>query len=99
MKYRTEVDLLGKVEIDNELYYGIHTHRAIHNFQISCSKINEYPSFIKGLVLTKKACAAANEEIGTIAEEKTKMIMKACDALLHDLPNYLQYFPLDVFQI
>ena len=98
MKFRKEKDLLGELKIAADLYYGVHTQRALQNFQISTSKINEYPIFIKGLIITKKACAAANEKIGTLPEEKTKMIMAACNALLADLPKYLPYFPLDVFQ-
>ncbi|MEO1258642.1 MAG: aspartate ammonia-lyase [Bacteroidota bacterium] len=98
MKLRTEKDLLGELEIAADLYYGIHTQRALENFQISTSKINEFPIFIKGLILTKKACAAANQKIGTIPRQKTEMIMAACDAMLEDLPKYLPYFPLDVFQ-
>ena len=98
MKYRTEEDLLGKLDIDHDLYYGIHTKRALENFKISNSRIYEYPIFIKGLILTKKACAAANKEIGTIPDEKTDMIIAACDELLNNLDNYLGYFPLDVFQ-
>ena len=98
MNYRKEVDLLGSVDIDNELYYGVHTHRALQNFQISNAKISAYPIFIKSLILTKKACALANEEIGTLPEGKTKMITAACDALLDNLTDYLDYFPIDVFQ-
>ena len=98
MKYRTELDLLGELEIDNDQYYGIHTQRALQNFQISNSRICDYSIFIKGLILTKKACAAANEELGTIPKEKTDMIIAACDTLLKDLKSYLKYFPLDVFQ-
>lgn len=96
--YRKEIDLLGEIEIDAELYYGIHTQRAIDNFKISNSYVNEYPIFLKGLILTKKACAAANAEIGTLPKEKTDMIIAACDALVVNLPDYLEYFPLDVFQ-
>lgn len=98
MKHRTEVDLLGNLEIAHDLYYGIHTQRALQNFQISNSKICEYPIFIKSLILTKKACASANEEIGTLSKKTTRMIIDACDALINDLPEYLKYFPLDVFQ-
>jgi len=95
---RTEVDLLGEMEIANELFYGIHTQRAINNFQISKSKIGDYPIFLKGLILTKKACAFANKEIGSIPEGKAKMIIQACDELLNNLPKYAAYFPSDVFQ-
>lgn len=98
MKYRKEEDLLGEIEIANHLYYGVHTTRAIENFNISRSKIGDFPTFIKGLVLTKKAAAAANDEIGTIPSEKAKMIIAACDAILDDMPTYIEYFPVDVFQ-
>jgi aspartate ammonia-lyase len=95
---RTEMDLLGEMEIANELYYGIHTQRAINNFQISNSKIGDYPFFLKGLILTKKACAFANKEIGSIPENVAEMIIQACDELLNNLPKYAKYFPSDVFQ-
>lgn len=98
MNYRTEVDLLGSLAIEKDSYYGIHTLRALQNFQISRSKIGDYPIFIKGLIYTKKACAAANAAIGTIPKEKTAMIMAACDAIIADVHSYLKYFPLDVFQ-
>jgi len=98
MNYRKEVDLLGEVDIEKELYYGIHTQRALENFQISKSRISDVPSFVRGMILTKKACAAANRDLGTIPKEKTDMIIRACDEILSNLPKYLPYFPLDVFQ-
>ncbi|AUP80035.1 aspartate ammonia-lyase [Flavivirga eckloniae] len=98
MKTRTEIDLLGELEIGNEFYYGIHTQRAINNFKISNSKISDFPIFVKGLILTKKACAAANKEIGTIPSDKADMILQACDEILNNLEKYTQYFPSDVFQ-
>lgn len=98
MPTRTEIDLLGQKEISNDLYFGIHTQRAIENFQISNSKIGDYPIFLKGLILTKKACAYANKEIGSIPVEKADMIIQACDQLLDNLPNYTAFFPSDVFQ-
>jgi len=98
MKIRVEADLLGEMEIGQDLYYGIHTQRAIDNFQISNGKIGDYPIFIQGLVLTKKACAYANKEVGTIASEKADMVIQACDEILNNLPKYAQCFPSDVFQ-
>ena len=98
MAKRTETDLLGPMEINEELYYGIHTQRAINNFQISNSKISEYPVFIRGLIWTKKACAMANGEITAIPKEKTEMIVKACDHILNHLDEFIEYFPTDVFQ-
>jgi aspartate ammonia-lyase len=98
METRTEVDLLGEKEIGKESYYGIHTQRAIENFRISQSRIGDFPIFIKGMVLTKKAAAAANKEIGTIPAAKADMIMAACDHILKNLKKYAKHFPTDVFQ-
>src|SRR5690606_16421133 len=98
MQTRIEEDLLGELEINNEAFYGIHTQRAINNFKISKSRILDYPLFIKGLVVTKKACACANKEIGTIAATKADMIINACDEILANLDTYTKYFPSDMFQ-
>lgn len=98
METRAEEDLLGQLEINSEVYYGIHTQRAVNNFKISKSKVKDYPIFIKGLIVTKKACAYANKEIGTISEEKADMIIIACDEILNNLDIYVQYFPSDIFQ-
>ena len=98
MRTRTETDLLGELEINHDAYYGIHTQRAINNFQISNAKIGDFPLFVKGLMLTKKACALANKEIGTIPVEKANMIIQACDEILGNLSKYSPYFPSDVFQ-
>ena len=54
--------------------------------------------FIKGMILTKKACALANKDIGSIPTDKAEMIIKACDEILNNLEKYSQYFPTDVFQ-
>lgn len=97
-KTRREEDLLGELEIDNDVYYGIHTQRAINNFEISKSKIRDYPLFIKGLIITKKACAFANRDIGTVSPERADMIINACDEILNNLNRYAEYFPTDVFQ-
>lgn len=98
MKIRKEGDLLGLLEIKDDVFYGVHTQRAINNFQISKIKIGDYPLFIKGMVLTKKACAYANKEIGTVAPDKADMIIEACDEILSNIEKYTKYFPIDVFQ-
>lgn len=98
MKERIEEDLLGSRTIGSDVYYGIHTQRALENFDISHVALSNYPQFIKGMILTKKACAAANKDIGTIADEKADMILQACDHILEHLNQYTPYFPTDVFQ-
>ena len=98
MAYRTEIDLLGELKIDDNSYFGIHTQRAIDNFKISTSKISDYPLFVKAMIITKKSCACANKDIGTIPADKADMIIQACDEILNNLPKYIPYFPTDVFQ-
>ena len=95
---RTEEDLLGTMEIDANHYFGIHTQRAMDNFRISNARICDYPMFIKGMVLTKMACAHANKKIGTIPDEKADMIIRACNHILTNLKQFTPYFPIDVFQ-
>ncbi len=97
MHYRTEEDLLGTMEIPADAYYGVHTLRAMQNFKISNSTINDAPEFIRGMVLTKKAAAMANTELGTIAKEVGEYIIKACDLVLEE-GRCLDQFPVDVFQ-
>ena len=63
-KVRIEEDLLGERAVPAEAYYGIHTLRAVENFQISDRTINQVPAFIKGMVKTKQAAALANGELG-----------------------------------
>ncbi len=98
METRIEEDLLGELKINDDHYYGVHTQRAIDNFQISHSTIGDYPFFIKGMIITKKACAMANGEIGTIPSDKANMIIQACDKILENVKAYAPYFPSDVFQ-
>ena len=98
MNTRTETDLLGQIEIDDSKYFGIHTLRALQNFKISNSRISDYPLFVKSLVITKKACALANGDLGTIPRAKVDLIVKGCDIMLADVHKYAWYFPTDVFQ-
>ena len=37
--YRTEHDLVGKKQIDQEAYYGIHSLRAAENFPITNQRL------------------------------------------------------------
>ncbi|MEC4726676.1 aspartate ammonia-lyase [Shewanella sp. D64] len=94
---RLETDLLGEKLIPKEAYYGIHTLRAMENFNISSERIGDCPEFIRGMVMTKKAAALANGELGTISPDIAKAIGRACDTLLASERFYDQ-FPIDVFQ-
>ena len=97
MTVRTEHDLLGDREIPAEVYWGIHTLRAIENFKISTQKISDVPQFVRSMVMVKKATAQANGELGAIKPEIAAAIEKACDEVLLN-NRCLDQFPSDVYQ-
>ena len=96
-KTRIEHDLLGEMEVPNDVYYGVHTMRAIDNFQISWVTINNVPEFIRGMVMVKKAAAMANRRLHTLPKKKAEAIIWACDQILEE-GRCMDQFPLDVFQ-
>lgn len=96
-KTRTETDLLGSMEVPADAYYGVHTLRAMDNFQISYVTINTIPDFIRGMVQVKKATAMANRRLHVLPKKKAEAIIWACDQILEE-GRCMDQFPLDVFQ-
>jgi aspartate ammonia-lyase len=75
---RVESDLLGSTRIPNKAYYGIQSHRAIENFQLTDVPMSRYPNFIKALAMVKQACASTNFKLGLLSEAKYSAITSAC---------------------
>jgi len=92
---RIERDVLGELEVPVDVYWGINTQRALHNFQISGRKFP--PSFIISLANVKRAALLANKELSLIDNEKAETILKAVDEIISD-QKYLDHFPVDVYQ-
>lgn len=97
-KTRIERDLLGAKEVPVESYYGIHTLRALENFQISSSKVGENLPFIRALAQVKKASAKTNLQFDKISAEISTAIQQACDCLIAEPEQWSHAFPLDVYQ-
>lgn len=93
---RTEKDLLGYKEIPSHCYYGVQTLRALENFNLSQSKLNHFPIFIKALAMVKSACSHANFKLNKLEENKNNAIQFACQQLLNDLHH--DQFPIDMIQ-
>jgi aspartate ammonia-lyase len=91
---RTEEDLLGALEVPAGAYWGIHTERAIANFPLSGRRVN--PFLIRALAQVKKACAAANLELGYLDTAKGKAIAAACDEITGG--GLADQFPVDALQ-
>lgn len=94
--FRTEHDLLGDREVPADVYYGVHTLRAVENFPITGTPISIYPELIKALAYIKQAAAQANHELGLLDGPRCDAIVAACAELLggklHD------QFVVDVIQ-
>ncbi|MFX1556911.1 MAG: class II fumarate hydratase [Promethearchaeota archaeon] len=92
---RLEKDVLGELNVPNDVYWGINTQRAIQNFQISEKRFPRI--FISSLAEVKKACLLANFELNLIDNEKTEAIKQALKEILEE-DKYFDQFPIDVYQ-
>jgi len=85
---RTEIDSLGSLVVPADVYWGIHTARALDNFPIARRPISVYPELVRSLAMVKQAAARANAEIGVLDHQKARVIDAVCaeilDGKLHD---------------
>ncbi|MDQ0457753.1 aspartate ammonia-lyase [Rhizobium paknamense] len=85
---RIERDLLGEKSIPAHVYWGVHTARALDNFQITGTTIGHYTWLIRGLTFVKEAAAIANHQLGLLDETRLGAIRQACreirEGALHD---------------
>ena len=95
MKFRTESDTLGKVQIPSESLWGPQTQRSINNFKIG--NPGSMPiEIVYAYAILKKACSKSNHELGAIEKDKMILINKACQEIIdgkHD-----EQFPLVIWQ-
>ncbi|MDI2099694.1 aspartate ammonia-lyase [Ruicaihuangia caeni] len=85
---RTDRDSLGELQIPADVYWGVHTARALQNFPITRRAISNHPNLIKALAMVKQAAARANKEIGVLEPAKADIIDQVCEEIiggaLHD---------------
>ncbi len=96
VNFRTEHDLLGSMKLDDNLYYGIQTQRAINNFQLSKQQLQNYPELIKALAIVKSACTIANLQQGLLSPDKANVIIQAAEQVSDGKHN--SSFPIDMIQ-
>jgi fumarate hydratase class II len=85
---------MGEMSVPDDALYGASTQRAVLNFPISDHRMPAF--FIRGLGLVKLACARANEELGLLSPEKSKLIQSLAREIADGF--YADQFPIDVFQ-
>ncbi len=94
METRTEHDMLGEAQVPADAYYGIHTLRAVQNFQLSGLRLHR--ELIRALAEVKKACALTNRRTGYMSAEIADAIAAACDEIISG--KHHDQFVTDVFQ-
>lgn len=94
IKYRTEHDSLGDVQVPVDVLWGAQTQRSLHFFAIGSHRFS--PAFIAAFALVKKAAALANHELGKLASQKKELVVAACDEILQGL--HADQFPLSIWQ-
>jgi aspartate ammonia-lyase len=94
--FRSEHDLLGNRQVPAEVYYGVHTLRAVENFPITGISVSAYPDLIRALACIKQAAAIANRKLGLLDQVRADAIVAATEEIrggaLHD------QFVVDVIQ-
>ena len=93
---RLEHDCIGEMEVPADVYWGIHTQRAIGNFTVSGLADSTHPQMVRAYATVKRACAEANEELGLLEHGKARAIIAACQEI--ESGRLIDQFPVDVLQ-
>jgi fumarate hydratase class II len=94
MDYRIETDSMGELRVPADRYYGAQTARSLINFKIGGDRFPR--EMIRALGILKKAAAATNEELGTLAADKAALIKQAADEVIGG--KFDDDFPLVIWQ-
>ena len=94
MKYRSEKDAMGTIQVPGDAYYGAQTQRAAENFPVSGLTLP--PGFIAALAVIKQCAAGSNAELDLLEKKISEAIQTAAGEVgegKHD-----REFIVDVFQ-
>ncbi len=94
MKFRSETDTMGAIEVPESAYYGAQTARSLHHFAIGIEKMPR--ELIRAIGILKKAAAIVNNELGLLAADKKDIICRAADEVIAGVLD--EHFPLSVWQ-
>ncbi|MGI6118377.1 MAG: class II fumarate hydratase [Bilifractor sp.] len=94
MKYRTEHDSMGEMQVPADAYWGAQTERSYENFKIGTEKMPT--EIIRAFAQLKKAAAIANRRLGKLDDRKCGLIGEVCDEILAGKLD--GNFPLAVWQ-
>ena len=95
MKYRTETDTMGDVQVPKDKYWGAQTQRSLSYFQIG-PEASMPVEIIHAFGYLKKATAIVNAGYELLSESKLKLISEVCDEIIHGKLD--DQFPLVIWQ-
>lgn len=98
MKYRTEHDSMGEVQVPADRYWGAQTERSRNNFPIGVGREPMPQEIIHAFGILKKAAAIANHSLcpQKMTDEKCRQIVSVCDEIIAG--ELSEHFPLVVWQ-
>src|SRR3954453_1996785 len=91
---RTETDSMGPIEVPADRYWGAQTARSLIYFPISHNTMPR--SVIRAFGILKRAAAEANQDLGKLSAEKTRLIAQAADEVTEGKLD--DHFPLRIWQ-
>jgi aspartate ammonia-lyase len=94
VKFRTERDPLGELNVPAGAYYGVQTMRALENFPIS--GLRAPADLVTATILVKKAAAEANLALERLDRAVARAIVSAADEILGGALR--DQFVIDVYQ-
>ena len=94
MKYRIELDSIGKIKVDGDKYWGASTERSKKYFNIGDFLVR--PIVIHSIAIIKKAAAIVNLRNKDLDHKISKYIVKASEEVINGKLD--EHFPLKVWQ-
>lgn len=94
MKYRTESDSMGTIQVPENVYYGAQTARSLIHFHIGNDQLPR--SMIRAFGILKKSAAQVNLELKKLSPEIEQLIVKAADEVISG--KWDAHFPLRIWQ-
>ena len=91
---RTEHDSMGDVEVPRDALWRAQTQRAVENFPISGSPLEQ--EHVQALALVKAAAARVNARLGVLDQEVADAVATAAESVANG--EHPDAFPIDVFQ-
>lgn len=93
---RTETDGLGTITLPSDCLYGIHTARAVANFQASGVSLGNFPALLRSLAEVKIAAGQTNADLGLLPVDLCSAITQAATEVIDG--QHKNAFPIDMIQ-